>query len=429
MRILIISFCFPPYNTIGAVRLGKTARFLREFGVDLKVLTARRQPFPEALQREVPASVVTYTPWMDIKGLIPYNRKGVAGRNGHAGRGSWKERLRKRKAWNWVKEVLFFPDEYVGWYPFAVREGVRMIHGWKPHAILASAVPFTSLLVARTLAERFHLPWIAELRDLWTDSAYYLHGERRRRIEGRLERRILHSARALVTVSTPLADQLRAKYAKPVQVVMNGIDRAGCPDAAVPKKPSDGTLRIVYTGTVYDGRRDAAPLFKAMARLGDSKSEVRVDFFGYNLTGVAEMAAELGLARHVRVHPPVPHSEALERQCRADILLLLLWDDPGEKGVYTGKLFEYLGARRPILAIGGGESAAATLIRERGAGVILNDPAAIGEQLKRWMLEKRSPAGISPLSPESGKGLSRREQVEVLLQFMNEWIHPGVGHE
>jgi len=87
-----------------------------------------------------------------------------------------------------------------------------------------------------------------------------------------------------------------------------------------------------------------------------------------------------------------------------------MWNNVGEVGVYSGKLFEYLFTRRPILMLGWPDGVAAQLIESRGAGVVLNDPAAIADQLRAWLAEAASSGGIRPLPTSVTKGLSRDEQ-------------------
>ncbi|HZV26985.1 MAG TPA: hypothetical protein VFG00_11920, partial [Acidothermaceae bacterium] len=106
----------------------------------------------------------------------------------------------------------------------------------------------------------------------------------------------------------------------------------------------------------------------------------------------------------------VPYRESLAEQRRADILLLLLWNDPREVGVYTGKLFDYVGAGRPILAIGTEHGVAAELIRLRGLGVAAADPLAIAIALRQWIDEKREAGQVAALPESTKAGLSRDEQ-------------------
>jgi hypothetical protein len=111
--------------------------------------------------------------------------------------------------------------------------------------------------------------------------------------------------------------------------------------------------------------------------------------------------------------------KALNIQQDSDVLLLLLWDDPREFGVYSGKLFEYLASRRRILMLGFAEGVAADLLRERGAGIVANDAVALNKVLRSWVAEKRS-GNWSHNDSSVAAGLDRDSQAE-LLRDLIEW--------
>jgi glycosyltransferase involved in cell wall biosynthesis len=119
----------------------------------------------------------------------------------------------------------------------------------------------------------------------------------------------------------------------------------------------------------------------------------------------------------------VAHVDAVRLQCGADILLMLQWDNPSEAGNLPGKLFEYLGARRPVLALGydGGEMA--RIIRERGAGLFANDPQEIARQLRGWIETKRRADYVAALPESATAGYTRQEQYQQLLPILYQATH------
>lgn len=420
MRLLIISFAFPPFNSIGGVRVGKTAKYLIKLGHDVRVVTARDQPFQPTLPLEIDSQNVIYTRWLDVRGPA----KIVLQERDHAAAGN---DLPRRKLTTILKGTLgsayrtlaYFPDSNVGWFPFAFTAASDLIKRWKPHLILASAPPQTSLLVAARLSKKHKIPWVADLRDLWVDHQYYHQPAWRRVFEGKLERQVLSSAAGLVTVSEPLAETLRNKYGKHTTVALNGFDPSDYPtNPTVPY--NDGCLRILYTGVVYPGRQDPSPLFEALRDLGPLAEKLQVIFHGFYLSTIRELVAHYKLEHRVEVNKPVPYKESLKMQTEADILLLLLWTDQAERGVYTGKLFEYLGARRPILAIGSVGNVAADLIVQKHAGVVMSDAGEIADQLRKWLLQKQQLGSIPSPSREATVGVSREEQVKVLEGNLHE---------
>lgn len=418
MKILIVSHLFAPSNAIGSVRVTKFARFLHDAGHDVRVLAARDPALPQNLPLEIPAARVTYVESKPRRGLIKRSLKGYeqSYRSGEATMSPivvWLHRM--------YRAILQIPDVQAGWCQNAIGAGEQLLADWKPDLIFSSALPITSLVVASALAGRHGIRFVAEMRDLWVDSHYYDMPFWRRWLDERTEQRCLGNAELLVTVSEPLAEVLRRKYRKPVVVVLNGFDPADFPSFSEPVSAPNEPVNIVYTGLIYPNRqRDPSPLFAALKQIGATSADFRVRFVGRLLSEVMVIAREHGVEHLVDVGPAVPYQEALDLQAHADVLLLVLWDSKQEKGVYTGKLFEYLGARRPILMIGPTEGVAADLIRARHAGAVLNDPPGIAAYLRDRLREKRETGRIAPLPEDVGYGLRRVDQFGLLERAFRE---------
>jgi glycosyltransferase involved in cell wall biosynthesis len=422
MRLLIISYAFPPFNSIGGLRVGKTAKYLAEHGHDVRVLTTEAQPYPPTLPLEIAREKVIYSRWMRIGKSAENILK--EGGGAHAGGGASDggvAYMLKNELDRFAKALLHFPDAFVGWVPFAMKEAARLLEGWRPEVILASSPPPTSLLVAHKVARKYRIPWVADLRDPWVDHHYYNQPRWRKYFEEKLERRILSSAAGLVTVSPPWAEALEAKHGKFAAVVPNGFDPADYPARAeVPHR--DGWIEIVYTGLVYQGRQDPSPLFKALRELGPAAGKVRVVFYGALSYDVRGAAALYGVEHLVEAAAPVPYREALSIQTSADALLLLLWNDPKERGVFPAKMFEYVGAGRPILAVGGTGSAAAEFLREKRLGLVTDDPGRIAAQLREWVEQKQQAGSIPGPAEETVAGVSREERTRELEAYLSEVI-------
>lgn len=428
MRILLVSFFFPPYNNIGALRVGKIARYLTQGGHDIRVIASANQPLQPTLPVEIPQEQVTYAPWLDVNRPVELalgGRQRVAA-NGYRSSRSMSGPMAGlfKTAGSVYKTLCNFPDGQIGWVPWATAAARHVTADWRPDVIYASAMPFSSLLVAASVARRLGIPWVGELRDLWVDHHAYSHPPWRRRVERRWEAHTLSRAAALVTVSEPLADRLRTLYGKPTAVIYNGFDPQDYPVASRTTSP-DEPLRLVYTGMVYERFQDPTPLFQAIAKLGPLKERVRVAFYGRYVAHVKEQASRVGVEDQVEIHPPVPYCESLRLQVEADVLLLLLWNDRKESGIYSGKLYEYLGARRPILAVGPGDDLPAKLIRDRQAGVVMNDPPQIAAQLSTWITEKKSSQGIPPTEAEDVSDLTRESQTRQLEEFLHQVVLPA----
>lgn len=434
MKILLVSYFFAPANTMGALRLSRLATFLMRRGHDVRVLAAADPGPPPTLDCDFPDERVRRTAQRDINWLprrlatlrtVFMNAPRATCEAGGAGEAAQSAARSGdagllRRASTLYTNALNWPDARAGWLPYAWHAGQRLVRTWRPDLIYASSPPPTCLLLGELLAARCGAPWIAEFRDRWSDDPYYARPPWRQALEARLERRIVASASAVVTVSEPWAKRYAEAYGEPVLVVLNGYDPedyAGRESAGAPDSPF---LEIVYTGGIYPGRRDPTPLFQAIARSPELRSAVRVHFYGTSPEQALPLAATAGVQDQVVVHPHVSRSEVAAIQQRSDALLLMQWKDPREQGNLPGKLFEYLGARRPILGLGLEDGVPAKIIRERAAGRLANDPALIAAQLTAWLDTKRRLGHLPPLPPEAGAGLTRAEQFGRLERFAAE---------
>lgn len=382
------------------------------------MLTCGDQPLPKTLVLEMAPQDVIYTASLDVN--YPINRA-LGGNEKIAAKGydiGGRGFLRKLKGLADVyKAVTNVPDAQIGWFPPAVKKGRELIKEWKPDVIYASGHPLTSLLVAASLSRWSGLPWVAELRDLWADNPYNKIFRLRNMLDSWLEHRTLTSARALVTVTPGFVKALTDKYpGKPVTLALNGFDTE---DYQTPSHSTfeSGYVHIVYTGLLYEGKRDPEKLFQAIESMGEDASRFRIHFYGRNMSFLWGMLDKRRVKDCVEIHDPVPYAESVSLQKAADILLLILWDDPEEESVIPGKIFEYMGARRPILSINGRGHVAGFFVG-RELGINTHEVSEIRDFLYRKLQEKSQSGAIPSLSQDAISGFTRKDmavQIETVL--------------
>ena len=436
MKILVVSWYFPPVNTIGAVRVGKFVRFLIERGHDVGVVAGRHWGHPETMPLGVPLARVVYANSVDVNApprmlgsmLKRLRRqpkaKSEAGATEETPAAPGARRSLLNRLRDFYPTLVNVPDNRVGWLPWAYSAGRRMCRDWRPDLIFASGPPFTALLVARLLGARSGVPWIAELRDRWADDPYHVGlAAWRQALDERLERSVLNSARALVTVTEPWTEFYRAKYGKPIATIYNGYDPADFAEPIAEPAPDPAApLVIGYTGSIYPGKRDPTPLFEALRLLGPDGERFRVVFWGSDPAHVLPLAERARVRHLVEVRPAVPYKEALDLQRQSDLLLLMQWNDPREQGSCPGKFFEYIASLRPMIVLGLADGVPATIARQRAAGFCLNDPQDLADQLRVWLKEKDALGRIATLPLAAREGLSRTIQYERLEKFMDELL-------
>jgi glycosyltransferase involved in cell wall biosynthesis len=299
-------------------------------------------------------------------------------------------------------ETIVVPDvSLLTWLPFALPRALRLARAERLDCVITTSPPESTHLVGLAL-RRAGIPWIADFRDGWTFET--LHDPWpfaiQRRADSALERAVVRRADAVIGVTAPIAEDLRERFA-PVRaaVITNGYD----PEQIPRDVPADPLLNgdrhsLVHTGRMAVARRTPRHLLEAVRRLSnespDDAGKLEIIFAGPLSHEERALIEAPDLAGAARAVGAVDHQQALRLQQGADSLLLFAQGST-RRSVATGKLYEYLAAGRPILVLGE-ESEAARIVMETGAGQVVaaDDPAAIGEALRR--LVRSSGTGATP---------------------------------
>jgi hypothetical protein len=421
MKILIIAYSFPPYNSMGAVRVGKIAKYLNSFGHEVRVITAKNQPLRADLPIEVPINQIIQTNWINMNKLpeMLIGGKDKVATNGYEIRLKNKSNHLKKFLKSIVKTYKLFlnyPDNRIGWLPYAKKSGNDLIEKWKPDIIYTSSLPFTSALVGSYLSKKYNIPWIAEFRDLWFDNPYNNTPSWRKKIDQKLETNVLKNASGIITVTQGMKLKLQNKTHVPSEVVYNGFDVTDINNIEINNTKND-KLSIVYTGIIYEGKRDPSSLFRALTKLQEEDRKlVEVKFYGKYMNSVSTLVEQYELSDIVSINPSVPYNEALAIQANADILLLLSWNDKREEGVIPGKVFEYIGAKKPILSIGYELGEAAKIISESPLNFVSNDSNKILNYLYENIKIKKQNKSL--IEANYNDDYSREYQIRKIESFL-----------
>jgi glycosyltransferase involved in cell wall biosynthesis len=397
---LFVVHDYPPILSAGTERILKFAQYLPEFGYRPVILTTGRYG---GLPTDGAAGVyragdlvhTLFSPWRRrrTQGVGQADQYRVATVSGQSLLGR-------------LRDLLMIPDTKLGWLLPAVRLGRRLIAQYRPALIFSSSPPETGHLIAGQLSRGSGLPWVADLRDGWLfepPNPALRRPPLRRALEARLERQTVAGVRAVVAATWPIAADLRLRYptaTAAITTITNGYDRAEFAGLARRRAP-DGFFRLVYTGSLSFSRQgtSADAFFAGVAGLlrddpatpQSDSLRLRVQVVG--ATSPAEQAAAQahGLADIVTFLPAVSRREAHQHQLDADALLLIT--AAGQRSVATLKLFDYIGAGVPILALAQDNAAAAIVEQyQLGLTVAPDDPAAITRALADLMRRQRASA-------------------------------------
>ncbi|MGI8605553.1 MAG: glycosyltransferase family 4 protein [Gaiellaceae bacterium] len=403
MKLLLVTMYWPPAGGAGVQRPLKLSGQLARLGFEVHVLAPEGTKW---VQRDntlrEPEGVAVHR----IRNIGPAARR--PGEELHGLRGI----ARFRRQAPLTLRALLAPDASVLWNATAIPAARRIAKREEIDVVLTTSPPGSVHLVGLAV-QRLGVPWVADLRD-----SIASHAHRRRDIRGEraLARLVARRADAIVAASSAIDSETQALGPRgPVAAIPNGCDFDDFDGLAYRAAPR---FRITHTGG-FTGRRSPRPFLEALAR---SEADVTARFVGDFRAADREWAEGLGLGDRLELVPYLPHREALALQRDSEALLLIVPEAGGRgRGVLSAKVFEYLAAERPILAVVPPDGEAARLLGETGAAVVVAPDdvdgmaRAIADLEGRWRAGKLDGA---TLSAEARQRLSRTARAEELAEVL-----------
>jgi glycosyltransferase involved in cell wall biosynthesis len=414
-RVLVIARDFPPASGAPAIRIGKLAKYLGEFGWVATVVTApvdHAWDLDTSLDADLtPSLAVSRTPRLFSRALAP--KVARAANESPADKKSRSHRLVAR---------ICYPDPSLLWAIPAARVAARL--GRDQDAIITSGPPFSTHLAGLWVSHRLGLPWVADYRDNWSANPATGNHPVRHRLDRVLDARILRTADAVTVVSHAAATELQDKLGVPparMFVAMNGFDVDDLP--ADPCRSNE--FVICYAGSL-DERRDVRPFLTALQRAGRQSSDLARDLRLEMVGRIPRWAGEAALralgSDRVNVGGLRPHREALRQASAAAVLLVVSSTAEAGGSTMTSKLLECIGLRRPVLMLAP-SGPGVDLVSELGAGETAppDDVPAIAEAVLRlyrdWRSGSERVADATSLTP-----LTRRVTSEVFASALDSAI-------
>lgn len=373
-RVLVVTYYIPPKNHIASQRMNGLCEFLSRFGWDIVVLTADHptefeSPY-EVISTDLNKPALSrLISWYKNKIRPPVSKHDDSTTENSSAEPKNSQNSVERVFGPMVRflrnELVHYPDDKRLWENNAVEVGEEYIVNHEITCIISSSGPFTSHRIASRLNKHHDIPWIADYRDWWSQNPYKNHTNIRELFEKRMEKKTTKPANEIVTVSEPIAKDLSELHKRNVRTITNGHDKS-----RFPNRDLRDNFTILYPGQFYRKKRNPEMLFSAISHLLDEKidpNDIQIEFYGYAEPWVNKLADQYSVQKCISIRDFVPQTEILKRERESHCLLSLHWDDSRAEGVYTGKIFEYLGAERPIAAINP-PYVVEQLLEETGAG-------------------------------------------------------------
>ncbi|MFA6571021.1 MAG: glycosyltransferase [Bacteroidota bacterium] len=381
-NLLIIAYYFPPSGGPGVQRVLKHVQYLPEFGWQPIVLTVSNGQFPardESLLDHIPASTIVkrvpiYEPY-DLYRFLTGKKAGTPIDVNVMKKESQKLTF-KEKISEFIRATFFIPDARVGWL-LTAKKGIKEIEKeYRIDAIYSSSPPYTCSLIARNLKRREpRLPWVAGFRDPWRN---FLSAAKRWFLPDlfdiRMERSVFTEADAVECAWEGIIKDAMGKYPllkrEKFHHVPNGFDSSDFP---VIEQKRNEKFTVTYTGSLY-GRRNPLSFFTAIEKLISQNkidpNELIIKFIGRFGAEVHEMIENTSFRKSIESIPYMPHEESIKQLFLSDVLLLIVDEAKESEEIVPGKVYEYIGVKKPVIAIAPEESAIADLIKETKSGMI-----------------------------------------------------------
>ncbi|WP_417539698.1 hypothetical protein [Marinobacter sp.] len=351
MNIVIVTYNWPPRNAIGTHRPYAWARYWSEAGANVTVLTAQKQPFDAPLDLQLPR--------LDGVEVIEISSKGAMTILGSLLKSESLRRIARRVKGRLNQRSTLVSEPRMAWRNSAKSKAAEL--AMEADFVVSTFGPSAAHLIGYDMKMvNPNLFWVADYRDLWSQRHTAVVADEARERSRELEKATVGARADLVSaVSKDMVNQLTSFLGKETLQLPNGfdIDESQIREALA-KRPnrSDGPLRIVYTGMIYEGHQDPTPLLDVLATLHSENimgiGDVTVDFYGARVELAKKLAQNPAYSPFIRIMGHVTREEALAAQRSSGVLLLLESPEPEARGVLTGKLFEYIAAGRPILCVG-----------------------------------------------------------------------------
>jgi hypothetical protein len=429
-KVLIITYYWPPAGGAGVQRWLKLSNYLLENNILPIVITVDEKVasyplFDYSLEKELSPNVVVHkTKSFEILNL--YKRLSPKKQIPYAGFTNENKSGLIQKLSKFVRGNFFIPDARVGWNKYALKKAGELILEHNIKTVITTSPPHSTQLIGLELKKMFNINWIVDLRDPWTDIFYYKefnHTKWAKEKDASLEKSVLENSDCIITVGDFMKNQFISKTSKSllskINVISNGFDHK---DFENNNTPSNIGFRMVYTGTLSNDY-PVNLILETLKKLSNStefQKQFSLEFFG-NVNSSIEQKFNSVKSLNIKFHSHISHSQSIQELLSSELLLLIVPQTNNNKGIIPGKLFEYLAAKKNIVAIGPPDGEPAKIIQNCSAGKMFdyNDSLGLEEYLKICFLQFQTVGKVSGLHNDFEiKKYSRAYQAKQLADII-----------
>jgi glycosyltransferase involved in cell wall biosynthesis len=423
-KALLLTYYWPPGSGPGVQRWLKFCKFLPEFGWELEVITVKNGSYPsldESLVDDIPDALQVFKT-KSVEPFALYNLlRGKKGKQIEVGMSNLKgEQSFFKRLSNYIRANFFIPDARVGWNVYAYPMALKRVEKFKPDIIITTGPPHSTHLIGERIKALKGIPWVADFRDPWTNIYYQAYLKRTKATiqkDQDLEDKVLRHADGIIVASPGMEEEFRER-AKKIRFIPNGYDEE---DFVRNTNEPINKLKISYVGNLKSNQN--LPFFwKAIKKFNTANSlQIELEITGNVAKDMLASLKECGINDTTKIFPFVPHKNSIQKMLRSHVLLLPIPQSENNKNILTGKLFEYLATRRPIISFGPTDGNASAILSACDKEPMLNytDEAGIERLLHKFATEHEKNNGYPWVSGnEHYLSFSRKHTAETLSNYL-----------
>ena len=371
-KVLIITYYWPPSGGSGVQRWLKFSKYLRDFNIEPVIYTIDNPSYPikdTSLESEVPLGLeVLKQPIFEPNSFLSIfgnNKKKES-----AGFLNPNPTLLGR-FFQYVRANYFIPDARKFWIKPSVKFLSNYLKNNEIEVVITTGPPHSMHIIGLALRDKFKIKWISDFRDPWTEIDYFQQlplTKKANKKHHQLEQEVLEKSDMVIVVGETMKKKF-LKHNHNIEVLTNGFDSY---ENSLTIE-LDSNFSITHVG-LMNADRNPTILWEVLYEISseniDFKNNLRIKFIGKIDDTVIQDIQVFNPKNIVRI-PYLDHEEVRKYQASSQVLLLSINHVPSAKGIITGKIFEYLQAKRPILGIGPEDGDAAAILKKTNAGNIV----------------------------------------------------------
>lgn len=422
-KILVITYYWPPSGGGGVQRWVKFTKYLPKFNYTPIVLTVNENDasysiIDKSLEKEISSELEIHkTKSREILQIFTkiFGKEKLP----HSGFSGQKKRSLFDLITRFIRGNFFIPDPRIGWNKFAYKKAFELIKKHNIKYVITTSPPHSTQLIGLKLKKKANITWIADLRDPWTEIYFYkelLHTPLSKYIDSIYERKVIEKADQVIVVSKTIKklfeEKINIKHYNKIKIIPNGYDEDDLKKIQINNNINNKEWKISYIGNLaksYPGESFIEVLKEVVQNNPDIK--IKFNFIGIYPIHLKEKIENLQLTTNIEFIDYIPHDEVFNHLLSTDSLLLAIPSTKNNNGILTGKLFEYLAAKKSILCIGPPNGDAAEIIEKCNSGKTFTP------EDKKGMIKY-----INQLIINKQKGIKHQFNEEEISKYSREYL-------